>query len=225
MIDGPALGLFRRHVRHGTDDGPDGGPRTLIHHRAGHVRCRRARTHHLCQAEVEDLDLARVGNHHVAGFQIAVHDTGRVRGRQGIRDLDSVGEGLAEGQRLLPDRLVQRLSLDELHRDEVAVAGLRDLVDRDDAGMVQRRGRLRFLQEAAALVVGAGAVGRQELERRGAVQQHVAGLVDHAHAALAQLFEHLVVSDGRAVHPFTHGKACHRQPRRRRPAPSPWPTP
>ena len=75
-----------------------------------------------------------------------------------------------------------------------------DFVDGDDVRMIQRGGGLRFLDEAAPLVVGAGAVRRQEFQRRGAIEQDIAGLVDHAHPAFAELFEDLVMADRRPGH-------------------------
>ena len=65
--------------------------------------------------------------------------------------------------------------LDELHDDVVAsVLGAPDVVDVDDVGMVQRRGRERFLLEAAK-PLGVGSEGaREELERHVATELSVA---------------------------------------------------
>ena len=43
----------------------------------------------LRQAEVENLDPALRGDHHIAGLQIPVNDSLRMRCRQGIRDGDT----------------------------------------------------------------------------------------------------------------------------------------
>ncbi len=75
-----------------------------------------------------------------------------------------------------------------------------DVVDGDDVGVVQGRGSLGLLHEAA-LALGVGdLLRRQDLDGDEAVQVRVAGLVDHAHPALAELLEDLVVRDGSAGH-------------------------
>ena len=70
------------------------------------------------QAEVQDLDPAIVGDHHVAGFQVAVGDLLLVRGAERVgkrgRDVEEprhrdAGRG---------DHLVERPPFDQLHRQE-----------------------------------------------------------------------------------------------------------
>ena len=53
-------------------------------------------------------------------------------------------------------------------------------------GMLQRRGELRFLDEAAAPLGVGDAIGRQHLQRDQPVQPVVAGPIDLAHPADAQ---------------------------------------
>jgi hypothetical protein len=66
--------------------------------------------------------------------------------------------------------------------------------------MIQRRGRLGFLDEPL-LPLGIGdPLRRQDLDGDQAVQVGVPGLIDDPHAALAQLLEDLVVADGLANH-------------------------
>jgi hypothetical protein len=124
-----------------------------------------------------------------------------------IWNLDAVGDRRSQWKGLLADHLLQGTALDELHGDEVASVGPPDFVDGDDVRMVQRGGRLRFLDEAAPLVVGRSAVGGQEFQRRGPVQQDIAGLVHQAHPALAELFEDLVMADRRPGHGADHSSA------------------
>ena len=64
---GLALGLLGREVRGGAEDGGGlGDRRGRVRHRAG-------------DAEVHHLDLAGVGDHDVAGLDVAVDDAGAVR--------------------------------------------------------------------------------------------------------------------------------------------------
>src|SRR5436190_7425041 len=65
------------------------------------------------------------------------HEVVVLRGADAAED-----EGLAV-------RLRERLPLDVLHRNEIDAFVGRDVVDGDDAGMVQRRRRFRFQREAA----------------------------------------------------------------------------
>ena len=81
---------------------------------------------------------------------------------------------------------IERLALDELHRDEVAAAGRADLVHGDDVGMREPRHRARLAQQALASLVVA-AVGLQDLERDAPLEIGIERGVDDAHAADAEL--------------------------------------
>jgi hypothetical protein len=67
-----------------------------------------------------------------------------------------------------------------------------DRVDLHDVGVLQRRHRFRFVLEAVEVGRRGVATGQDHLERNHPVQPEVARLVDDAHAAAAQLAEHLV---------------------------------
>ena len=64
------------------------------------------------KAEIEDLDGAFRRANHVLGFQIAVHQTARVRGGQGLRDADGSLEQASARQRSAPQLGAQRLAGD-----------------------------------------------------------------------------------------------------------------
>ena len=86
-----------------------------------------------------------------------------------------------------PIRAVEGTPLDELHDDEIAAAVGGDVVDDDDVGMAEGRGGLGLLDEAL-LPFGIGdLVWRQDLDGDETVEVGVDGLVDDAHAALADL--------------------------------------
>ena len=87
-----------------------------------------------------------------------------------------------------------------LHSDEIDAIRLIDVINRNDVGMVQRRGRPCFLHKAPLALRVGDLLGRQYLEGDEALQMAVAGLVDHAHTALAELFGDFVVRDGAADH-------------------------
>jgi hypothetical protein len=75
-----------------------------------------------------------------------------------------------------------------------------DVMDGADIGMVQSRCGLSFTAEARHGLRIARQFRGQELEGYEAMQAGVFGLVHHAHAAAAQLFQDAVVGDGLANH-------------------------
>ena len=95
-----------------------------------------------------------------------MHDAGGVRLGEALGGLDGDVEELLRRQRLARgDELAQGLALDELHGDVDGPVGLADVVDRQDVGVVQGRGRAGLLLEALA-AVGIGRRGRrQDLDR------------------------------------------------------------
>ena len=86
-----------------------------------------------------------------------MNDAGGVRRGQRVGDLDRVLQGLGERRALGTNGVVERAALDVLHGDEVDAGGAVDVVDRDNAGVVEGGGGLGFLDEAAfAIRVGHG---------------------------------------------------------------------
>ena len=90
----------------------------------------------------------------------------------------------------LPRRLIRpadRLAVDVAHDEVDEALALADGVDRDDVRMGQPGGGLRLAGEALADVLLEGELGRQHLDGDPALEPLVAGAVDHAHAAAADL--------------------------------------
>jgi hypothetical protein len=122
-----------------------------------------------------------------------MHDAGAVGGGDGVGDLERELERLAQGQAALRDHAVERPALDVLHHDELEVAVGSEVVHGHDVGMIERRGGPRLAHEARAPRRVVGGQRRQQLQRDDAAEAGVARLVDHAHPALAELLQHLVV--------------------------------
>ena len=98
------------------------------------------------------------------------------------------------------DPVLQGHAIQKLHGDEGAPVLFADFVDGADVRMIQRRSRSGFAPETfQCLRVASDFVG-QELERDKAARRGVFGLVDHAHAAAAELFDDAVVRDRLADH-------------------------
>ena len=91
--------------------------------------------------------------------------------------------------------MVERLPVDQVHGVEVVAVVLADGVDRDDVGVVQL-GRGLGLALEALLGLGAHAQrGREDLQGHAALERDLAGLVDHAHTATADLAQQLEVAE------------------------------
>ena len=153
----------------------------------------------LGEPEVEDLHEAVARQHHVLGLEVAVDDAGRVRPGQPLGQLAADVQDLPDRQRLLgPNQVAQRRAIDELHDGEGQPGRLADLVDGDDVGVVERRGRARLLGESAEAVRDRGEGLGQELDGDVAAEVEVPRTVDLTHAPRAQLVEELVPAEPHA---------------------------
>ena len=129
------------------------------------------------------------------GLQIPMHDARRMRARQTVGHLDRDPQRFRQSHAAARNQSVERTARDKLHRDEVRAISLRNLMNRDDIRMAERRGRPRLLHKAPPPLRIRHLARQQQLERHEPVELRIARLVDHAHAALSQLFEHLEVGE------------------------------
>ena len=141
-----AFELLRRHVLHGAEDHPGG--RGVDANRRDHgAGCRR-----FClllqfrEAEVEQLG-ATLGQHDVAGFQIAMRDALAVRLLQGVGDRNRHLQPFVERQRPTREPRRQRVAFQILHDQEVGLAFPSDVKERADVRMVQPGDGLRLAFE------------------------------------------------------------------------------
>ena len=199
---------------HLEEDGPRGKEvRARVHHAAGHLLGRHVarRAHHEAragepagriqrglrlgprQAEVEQLDAVR-RQEHVRRLQVAMDDAAAVEGGQGRQDPEGHRHRVGDAHRTAVQPIGERLALEQLHRDEEAGRVLADFVDLADVGMVDARRGARLAPEAPARRL-VGRQRRHHLDGDRAPEALVAGLVHHAHAALAQAAAHRVVPD------------------------------
>ena len=94
----------------------------------------------------------------------------------------------------LVDDQVEPLALDELHGIVADLAVLADLEDRHDVGVVELRRRPRLAAEAGQRLEVLRDLPGQDLQGHAAAEGDLLGLVDHAHAAPADLAEDPVVA-------------------------------
>ena len=116
-----------------------------------------------------------------------MHDAGLVGPRQGPRHLDGDPPGLVHRQRPARQPLLEGLALVIGHHDVEPAVVLADVVDGADVRIVEGRGGARLAQEAVLGGAVPAVLGRQQLDRHPAPQPGVLGLIDHAHAAGADL--------------------------------------
>jgi len=174
--------LLRRHVSGRAEDG---------------IRVRqRGRARELRETEVEDFHRLTLGDHDVAGLDVAMNDQLFVCGREPARDLNRDAERLFLRERLPRDHPVERFAVVVRHGDEhLAIFGFVDVEDRADVGMVEGRRGPRLLHEALAnLVVPRERVGKK-LQSDRSPESVIRRPVDHPHAAGAQSLSDRVVGD------------------------------
>ena len=132
----------------------------------------------LRQAEIEDLDEAVAGDHHVLGFYVPVNDARGMSLGEPVGHLSGNREQLAQRKRTGIEQLPQRLSIHQLHDDERGGIALPDLVDGHDIGMVQGGGQTRLRLKALQASRVRRQLGRQDLDRHLALKPRVPGPVD-----------------------------------------------
>ena len=186
---------------------------------------------HPGEAEVENLHLARGGDHDVLGLEVPVHQVqglAVVRGRreglvQGVgqlaEELDGgLGEDLFARLAALVQQGAQRDAVHVLHDD--GVLGLQVLEDPDDAAMLHLVQELELLDEEVPVVARGVLVelfdgDEPALPGRQASTRDLAyGSVDGAEVAAAELSDELVVADGarheecRVYHRLSNDAGC-----------------
>jgi hypothetical protein len=123
-----------------------------------------------------------------------VDDAGRVGGGEAPSDLDPDPQRLRHGQAAPLQPLAQALAVQALHGDPGAPRGvLADFVDGDDVGMVEGGNGPGLLHEAPGALGIGHERGTQQLDGHRPPEAAVAGSVEHAHAAFAELVQDLEV--------------------------------
>ena len=149
----------------------------------------------LGDAEVEHFHAAVRADHDVGRLQITMRDALAVGGAERTGQRHGDLEHPAERHAPQRNHFRERLAGHQFHRQERQAGGLFDRVDRDDVRVVESGHSQRFLLEAVAAFV---IVDLQRLDRDVAVESRVAGAVDIAHPARADLRDDFVRAEARA---------------------------
>ena len=134
----------------------------------------------------------------VVGLDVAVHDAFAVGVGEGVGDLARDARRVAHRQApVLFQHLAQRRPVDAAHHDVENVRAPTDLVDRDDAGVLELRDELRFEHEPLGERGVRRAIEVQDFDRHVAAQGRLAAAEHGGEPALPeQRPDGKFVSDG-----------------------------
>ena len=178
----PGLGLLGGHVARRPDRGAGPGEAGLAIQPPG-------------QPEVADLGRAVGGEEDVGRLQVAMHDPAPVGRLDGFGQGRQQRGGLAGRLGHARQFLGQVAPLDKLHGEVGQAVLVAHVVDLDDIGMPQTGPHSCFPQEAFSRLPTGMRTGQQHLEGDRAVEAHVPGPVDDAHAAAAHHLQDFITRD------------------------------
>ncbi len=127
--------------------------------------------------------MSALGDEDIRGLDVAVHDPLRMRGVEGVGNLNGQGKNRVGLHRAIADLVLQRHAVQILHDDEVLTFALVNLEHHADVGMIQRRSCLRFALESCQCLCVLGHIVRQEFESHEAMQLYILSFVNHTHPA------------------------------------------
>ena len=108
---------------------------------------------------------------------------------QRVANLRHDGQGFARGHAAGGEQLAEIDAVHKFHEEIELAAGFAKFVEGDDAGMIELGERLSLAGEAGGKGRFLADAGREDFQRDNAVQFYLPGLVNGAHAALADEFE------------------------------------
>ena len=181
-IDGTACRLLGAHIRHRPDDET----------RRGLGRIRRSDSgllllgSRLCKPEVDNLDPPVAADHHVFGFNVAVHDAGAMRCGESAGDSRANVKQTFDRRTAAINFVAKRGAVDEFRDDVGCAVVVADVIDHQDVGMIQCPGGNGLLCEPAlARRINDGRL-RQNFDCDFSMEPRIAGPIHFAHAAGAE---------------------------------------
>src|SRR6476619_2238077 len=129
-----------------------------------------------------------------------MHHAPGVRRLQSFGGLDRDVERVIQLERTIGNLLPDRLAIDERHRDERPAVCLVDLVNRADAGMVERGRCLCLSNEPLTVLRTLEKLAPYELQGDRPCQLRVFGPVNDTHSAFADFVDDAVMGDRRSNH-------------------------
>lgn len=120
-----------------------------------------------------------------------MHNARCMRGGERVSRLPDEAAGIGDAD-LIQGVSLEGFAFDELQHNERHALVFAERVDRADVGMIEPRGRLRFADKPLHAMGVAGKFRRYELERHMSTESRFQRLIDHTHAAAAQLGDDLI---------------------------------
>jgi len=176
------------------------------------------------EAEIGQIAVAAPVDEHVRRLDVAMDEPALVSGVERVGDLLNQPESASCLEHpFLDQHPLQVGAFDQAHRDVELTCDLAGFVDRDDRGMIERRGQPRLAQEALPETNVLGQLGCEDFYRDVPVKCEVVGAVDNAHPpATEQRLDpiarklapghELAPSRRRAVPPAGRIAPCHAPP-------------
>ena len=162
--------LLGRDVVRGSDD----------RFRAG----QRLQADRLGDSEVGDRDPAPAVHHHVGRLDVPMDDAVLVSELERLGDLgEDRSRAIGRDRLLALEQIRQRLACDVLHGEPEQLPALRDPVNGDDVGVIERGSGARLALEALDQPGPEGQFRWQHLDGNFAVELEIARQEDHRHAA------------------------------------------
>src|ERR1700733_15352257 len=96
--------------------------------------------------------------------------------------------------------MLERLALQQFHRDKSLAFALINFIDSADIGMVESGCRASLAAETFQALRIVSHIFRQELQSNEAAQARVFRLIHHAHPTASKLLNNSIMSDGLANH-------------------------
>src|SRR5579859_2498269 len=144
--------------------------------------------------------MAPLSHEYVRWLDVTMNDVLGVRGVQRIGNLNRERHEHLKFKRPPGNLVLERHTIQKLHRDEGLPLLFAYVVNCADIGMIKRRRSLSLALEACQNLWISGDLIGQELKSNIPMQPHVLGLIDHTHPSPAEFFEDAVVRDCLADH-------------------------
>ena len=129
-----------------------------------------------------------------------MHNPGRVRHLECVRDLYREVQEVFEADGLALDALLQGCAFQALHDDEQPFLVFTDVVNGADVGMIQGGCGAGFALKTLSRLRILGQLFGKELQGHAAAKTLIFRLVNHAHSAATELLDDAVMGDCLAEH-------------------------
>jgi len=163
---------------------------------------------HLREPEVRDHGRVVSVEQDVRRFKVAMQDPAAVCVVDGVRHARDQRSNVVPLAGERSDAPVEAAAFGELHAEQRQAGMLADLVDRQDAGVIEARHGFDFATEAVEHAGHRQQLRQHDLERDHAPGVRLARAVDDTHAAAGDFVEQLVVADALPLDPQPFVATC-----------------